>query len=143
MSQADLTRLESDRVQELTKTAEWVRAELSRSVGYDVEFDATGVQLLDEWIENVLKRSPVPERRLKLLWTVFLGEVFRRRHEGVWAIQKGEKDDLVVLFPTSSGGGYVVEVAEQVRRRIAQGFAASLALYYTEQGFSIVASKAG
>ena len=113
--------------------AELAREGLSRFAGYEVTaYDATAVQLMDEWIDRYLRQVPNPSRETRLLWISFLGEVFRRRCGGEWVIrERGEGGELAVLCPAENGNPQVVDVAGQVGRRISHGPSASLALSYT------------
>jgi len=116
----------------LAEMAERARAGLSRFVGYEVAYDPTALQLLDEWIDRHLRQFPNPSQGMRLLWVSFLGELFRRRHRGEWIIQGRDKGGvLAVLCPMESGGLYTVDVSGQVGRRIAHGMSASLAYFYT------------
>jgi hypothetical protein len=115
----------------MTEVAERARAALSRFAGYEVGYDATGLQFLDEWVDRHLRQNPHPSQETYLLWVSFLGEVFRRRHEGEWVMQEGgEKGELAVVCPKEDGSLYTVDVSGQVSRRIVQGIAASLSLFY-------------
>jgi len=121
-----------ERARYLTETAEQARAGLSRFVGYEVDYDVTALQLLDEWIDRHLRQFPNPSPGMRLLWVGFLGEMFRRRHRGEWIIQEREKGKgLAVLCPTESGGLYTVDVSGQIDRRIDHGISASLVYFYT------------
>jgi len=85
------------------------------------------MQLLDEWIDDYLEHSPDPPPQVRLLWTSLLGEMFRRRHDGWWALRERE---LVVVCPTEGGERRLVEVRNQVDRRIARGMSDSLSYFY-------------
>jgi hypothetical protein len=123
--------LAPEQIRYLAETAERARAALSRFVGYEVFYDATALQLLDEWIDRHLRQFPNPSQGMCLLWASFLGEMFRRHHGGEWVVQGGDKSGVAVLCPTEGGGVYTVDVSGQVSRRVAQGMSASLAYYYT------------
>lgn len=129
MMDASLKLLSPDRVRQLVELAEHARRQLERFAGQPVRYDALALQLLDEWIE----RTPSPPRPLRILWIAFLGEVFRRRHHGKWAVQKEDGGQLTVVCPNERGMLHPVDVAAQVGRRIAGGIAESLALYYVRQ----------
>ena len=134
MAEGDVEFLSPDRARYLVELAERARAALSRWAGQPVEYDATALQLLDEWIERVVRSTPNPSPAVQVLWTAFLGEVFRRRYQGEWVIQQDDGKSLGVLCPVEAGGLHVVEVARQVRRRIQNGFSDSLALFYVREG---------
>lgn len=107
--------------------AEQARRRLSCFSGQDVTFSVEMVQLLDEWIEDYLEAASDPPMHVPLLWTTLLGEMFRRRHEGWWALRNGK---LVVVCPTSGGDWRVVAVREQIDRRTASGMSESLTYFY-------------
>ncbi|MDY6877022.1 MAG: hypothetical protein SWK90_12575 [Chloroflexota bacterium] len=116
----------------LAEMAERARAGLSRFVGYEVDYNATALQLLDEWIDRHLRQLPNPSPGMCSLWIGFLGEMFRRHHRGEWVFQEQDKGKgLAVLCPTESGGLYTVDVSGQISRRIAHGISASLVYFYT------------
>jgi len=133
MPQDDVQFLSPEQARSLVEMAERARDELSRFAGYAVAYDATALQLLDEWVERVVQRTPQPQPALTVLWTAFLGEVFRRRYGGEWVVHEENGRALAVLCPAGRGGLHLVQVAEQVRRRIANGFADSLALFYAQE----------
>lgn len=123
--------LTPQRARHMAEIAERSRAALSRFVGYEVDYDATGLQLLDEWIDRRLRQHPNPSQETYLLWVSFLGEVFRRRHQGEWAMRRsGKKEELAVVCPLEDGRLYTVDVSRQVTRRIVHGMAASLVFFY-------------
>jgi hypothetical protein len=122
--------LTPERVRYMVEVAEETRTRLSRFAGYKVTYDFTALQILDEWIDRHLRRFPHPSQATRLLWVSFLGEMFRRRHEGEWVLR--ERDGgLAVLCPAEGGAPYMVDVSGQVGRRIARGMSASLAWFYT------------
>lgn len=123
--------LASEQIRHLVEMAEQARAGLSQHVGYEVAFDSTGLQLLDEWIDRHMRQFPALSQKMRLLWVSFLGEVFRRRHWGEWVLQERDKGgELAVFCPKESGGLYAVDVSGQVSQRIAHGMSASLVYFY-------------
>lgn len=123
--------LSPEQTRYLAEMAERARAGLSRFAGYEVAYDSTALQLLDEWIDRHLRQFPNPSRAMRLLWVSFLGEMFRRRHGGEWIVQgRDEGGGLAVLCPTESGGLYTVDVSGQVGHRIVQGMSAPLTYFY-------------
>ncbi len=124
-----VTFLSPDQARQLVEMAERARAELSRFAGHPVGYDATALQLLDEWVE----RTPAPSPALRVLWTAFLGEMFRRRLGGEWITHQEDGKRLAVLCPTETGGVRHVEVADQIGRRITNGVTDSLALFYARE----------
>jgi hypothetical protein len=125
----DLEFLAVEQVRDLTKIAEQARESLGDFAGQEVSYDANAIQLLDEWIDDHLEQTSTPSKKIRLLWSSFLGEVFRRLHEGWWAMRKGS-DKLILVCPTASGGQHTVDVAGQVDRRIESGMAESLTYFY-------------
>lgn len=121
--------LNPEQARQLVEMAERARVDLSQFAESPVGFDATALQLLDEWIDRV----PSPSQTMRVLWTAFLGEMFRRRHGGEWITYRGDGKRLAVLCPTEAGGVRHVEVAEQVGYRIANGMADSLSLFYLNE----------
>ncbi len=118
--------LSSKQSEELGQIAEQGRKGLSSFVGQTVAYDATAMQYLDEWIDRHLKQFSEPSQKMRLLWTSFLGEMFRRHHDGRWVMQGGK---LAIACPTSDGA-HIVEVGDQVDRRIEEGMAESLSYFY-------------
>jgi hypothetical protein len=119
--------LTREQIHQLTEMAEQARAALSRFAGYEVAYDQTALQLLDEWIDRHMRQFPRPTQTMRLLWVSFLGEMFRRHHEGEWVFQgQGRDGGLSVLCPIGGGGGHIVNVSEYVDRRIYEGISASL-----------------
>jgi hypothetical protein len=137
MPDSDVRFLSAEQARYLVEMAEQARARLSRFTGHQVAYDATALQLLDEWIEQALERIPRPPQELRVLWIAFLGETFRRRFEGQWVVHEGRKRSLAVLCPAADGGLRVVEVGRQVRHRIDAGFGGSLALFYVQEGIQL------
>ena len=56
----------------LVEMAEQAQEELSHIVGYEVVYDSTTMQLLDEWIDRHLRQSPDPSQKMRLLWRISL-----------------------------------------------------------------------
>jgi hypothetical protein len=119
--------LSRDQAKDLGALAEQARQGLIRFARRDVSYDVEAMQLLDEWIDDILEQWPDPPEGTRLLWTSILGEMFRRRHRGWWAMQDGR---LVVVCPTSLGQRHPVPVEEQVERRITFGISESLTYFY-------------
>ncbi len=123
---------------QLTELAERARLSLSRFAGVDVEYNAVGLQLLDEWIDRHLRQFPKPSKEIVTVWGAFLGETFRRRFNGEWAVNtSGGKPKLGVLCPKQDRGLVFVDVMDQMQRRIREGMSESLAFYYTIKGVEI------
>ncbi len=118
--------LSAEQARQLVEVAERARDEIARFAEQNVEYNAPALQLLDEWID----RTPNPGASLRVLWTAFLGEMFRRRHGGEWITYEDDGKKLAVLCPTDTGGVTRVEVAAQVTQRINNGMVDSLALFY-------------
>jgi hypothetical protein len=142
MMEQSVRFLTPEQIRSLAEMAEQARAALSRFVGYEAAYDPTALQLLDEWIDRHLRQFPNPSQGTRLLWVSFLGEMFRRRHGGEWAIQGSDKREiLTVLCPAKGGGVHTVDVSGDVGRRIAQGMSASLAYVYTITSIELSAKR--
>ena len=122
-----LTLLSRERVRDLAAMAGQATRDLSRFSGREVGFDVGILPLLDEWIDDHLEERPSPPPSVRLLWTSLLGEVFRQRHEGWWALQEGK---LVIVCRTEEGDWHLVRVREQVDRRVKAGMSQSLTYFY-------------
>ena len=136
--------LSAEQITTMAHMAEQARSGLSRYVGDEVGYDATGLQLLDEWIERHLRQFPIPSQRIRLLWVSFLGEVFRRSYGGEWArkSEQGQsKQSLIILCPLRGTKVYPIDVSEQVGKRIAQCISASLTYFYTMTSIEIRAQQ--
>jgi hypothetical protein len=131
----------SQQSKQLIDFAERARLSLERYSRSDVEFDAIGLQMLDEWIDRHLKQFPRPSSEIKMVWGAFLGETIRRRFNGQWAIHKsGKAAYLGVICPKPSAGLMYVDVIHQVDLRLKKGMSHSLAYYYTIKGVEINSS---
>jgi len=119
--------LSREQARDLAVIGERAREELGNLSGGEVAFDAESVQILDEWIDDYLEGVPDPGQEIRLLWAGFLGELFRRRHDGWWAFQDGS---LVMVCPKDGGDFLLVSPREQVDRRIIAGMAESLTYFY-------------
>jgi hypothetical protein len=118
--------------------AEQAKASLSRFSGYQVSYDSTALQLLDEWIDRHMRQFPNPSQKMRLLWASFLGEIFRRRHDGEWFLQQTQSGmrALIILCPVR-GEAHPVAVSRQINRRIAQGMTESLVLFYMQKSIEL------
>jgi len=127
MGEPSVTHLSQEQARDLASLAERARGELSRLSGREVSYSSSAVQLLDEWLDDYLERVADPPIPVRLLWTSFLGEVFRRRLDGWWALRDGK---LIIVCPAGEGGFRGVAVREQIDRRIALGMAESVSYFY-------------
>ncbi len=138
MSKQKVQFIPPQQSKQLTDFAERARISLERYSRSEVEFDAVGLQMLDEWIERHLDQFPNPSREIKMIWGAFLGETFRRRFKGQWAVNSsGKKGNLGILCPKSSTGLLYIDVINQMNRRLKNGMSQSLAYYYTIKGVEI------
>jgi hypothetical protein len=133
----DIEILAAERAERLVEMAEQARLRLSEFADHEVDYDATALQLLDEWVERVVQRTPQPDRGMRVLWIAFLGEVFRLQFEGEWALKEGNGKALVMLCPAAGGGFHAIEVAQQVQRRISGGFQNSLTLFHAQESIAL------
>jgi hypothetical protein len=124
--------------QQLIGLAERARVSLSRYAGIEVDYNAVGLQTLDEWIERHVRQFPNPSREIRTVWGAFLGETFRRRFDGQWGIDKSSRSPkLGVVCPKESEGLIFIDIMDQITRRVRDGMSESLAFYYTIQGVDI------
>jgi len=122
---------------QLTELAERAKVGLSRFAGLEVDYNAIGLQMLDEWIERHLKQFPEPSKEIVMVWSAFLGETFRRRFNGAWGVQNtGRKPRLGIVCPKEDGLIFT-DVMGQMQRRIKAGMNESIAFYYIIQGIEI------
>ncbi len=119
--------LSQEQARDVVALGEQARRDLSRFAGREVTFGVEAVQLLDERIADYLEAAPDPPLQVRILWASLLGEMFRRRHEGWWALRDGK---LVIVCPTDTGDWRVVAVREQIDRRITAGMSESLTYFY-------------
>jgi hypothetical protein len=126
-SEGSIRFLSREQARDLVALAERARRRLSQFAGHEASYDPEAVQLLDEWIHHTLQRRDEPPDGARLLWASLMGEMFRRRNEGWWALRDGK---LVIVCPTSGGGRRVVPVQAEVDRRIASGMSESLTYLY-------------
>ena len=138
MMQHPINFIPPQQSRQLTDLAERARVSLTRFAGIDVEYNAIGLQLLDEWIDRHLKQFPEPSKEIVMVWGAFLGETFRRRFNGEWGINTaGRKPHLGVICPKDDQGVLFTDVMHQMQRRIKNGMNESLAFYYTIKGVEI------
>ena len=123
---------------QLTQLADRARVSLSRYAGIDVDYNAVGLQTLDEWIDRHVKQFPTPSAEIQTVWGAFLGETFCRRFEGQWSINNsGRRPRLGVVCSKDGEGLVFIDVMDQVNRRVKNGMNDSLAFYYTIKGVEI------
>jgi len=138
MAQHPINFIPPQQSRQLTELAERARVSLTRFAGIEVEYNAIGLQLLDEWIDRHLKQFPEPSKEIVMVWGAFLGETFRRRFHGEWGINTaGRKAHLGVICPKDDEGVIFTDVMHQMQRRIKNGMNESLAFYYTIKGVEI------
>lgn len=138
MAKRSIQFIAPDRSRQLTELAERARLSLSRFAGVEVDYNAVGLQMLDEWIERHLRQFPNPSNEILLIWSTFLGETFRRRYNGEWGVNTLPRGpQLGIVCPRSASGLLFIDVMEQVQRRVRDGIAESLAFYYTLKGVEI------
>lgn len=138
MTQKPLQFIPAQQAHQLIELAERARLSLSRFANDEVEYNATGLQLLDEWIDRHLRQFPKPSRKILMAWGTFLGETFRRRFDGEWGLNRaGSATRLGIICPKGESGLYFVDVMDQMRRRIKMGMSESLAFYYAIKSVEI------
>lgn len=132
MAQNALQLIPSQQAQQLTELAERARLGLSRFADAEIEYNAVGLQMLDEWIDRHLKQFPRPSKEIVMAWGAFLGETFRRRLGGEWGLNHtAGKPHLGIVCPKGETGLLFIDVMDQMQRRIKEGMNESLAFYYT------------
>ncbi len=140
MSKTAVKLLPQAQAQQLAKLAEQARRSLSRYAGVEVEYNAVGMQMLDEWIDRQLKQMPNPSGQIVTVWAAFFGELFRCRFNGRWVIQKSSSGQSQLGVACPKGRTYFfINVMDQIQKRIKEGMQESLAFYYTITGMEIKA----
>ncbi|MGC9348293.1 MAG: hypothetical protein ACP5JG_09170 [Anaerolineae bacterium] len=138
MKKSSIQFISPRKSQQLTDLAEHARVSLSRYAGIAVDYNAVGLQTLDEWIDRHIRQFPNPSREIRTVWGAFLGETFRRRFEGQWGIDNSSRPiRLGVVCPKETEGLVFVGIMDQIARRIRAGMSESLAFYYTIEGVDI------
>jgi len=123
---------------QLTHLADRARLSLAQYAGIEVDYNAVGLQTLDEWIERHVQQFPKPSQEIRMVWGAFLGETFRRRFSGQWGIDASSRHPrLGIVCPRDGQGPIFVGVIDQISRRISRGMNESLAFYYTIKGVEI------
>jgi hypothetical protein len=105
---------------------------LGRLSSGPVEYGPISLQLLDEWIDRVARRGPLPSA-VRVLAIAFLGQTFLHKHGGYWAIQsRDQAQNLGVVCPVAGSEKAVrfIDIVDQVNRRLAHGIMESLAFFY-------------
>ena len=138
MTKRSIQFLPPQRSRELTELADRAKVSLSRYAGIDVDYNAIGLQTLDEWIERHLQQFPDPSAEIQIVWGAFLGEAFRHRHQGQWGIDStGRRGRLGIICAREGQAPLFVDVMDQIVRRIRDGMDESVAFYYTIRGVEI------
>jgi len=138
MTQSSLQFIPIQQARQLIELAERARLGLSRFANTEVDYNAIGLQLLDEWIDRHLRQFPKPSKKILMAWGTFLGETFRRRLNGEWGLNKAENTTrLGIICAKGESGLYFVDVMDQMQRRIRIGINESLAFYYTIKSVEI------
>jgi hypothetical protein len=116
----------------LQQAAAQTVALLQRFSGNDIDFGPIALQVLDEWIDRLQRKSPVsPATRALII--AYLGQTFRHRHGGHWAIgMRGQQQLLGVVCPIAGPEEQTqfINLVEPVNRRLAGGIQDSLTLFY-------------
>ncbi|MEJ5309498.1 MAG: hypothetical protein WHX52_06975 [Anaerolineae bacterium] len=138
MAQNTLQLLPSAQSRQLIEMAERARLGLSRFADADVEYNAVGLQMLDEWIDRHLRQFPRPSKEIVMAWGTFLGETFRRKFGGEWGLNHTEgKPHLGIICPKGEVDLLFIDVMDQMQRRMKEGMNESLAFYYTLKSVEI------
>jgi hypothetical protein len=105
---------------------------LQRFSGGQIEYGATSLQLLDEWIDRLERKGSLSAAERALV-IAFVGQTFLETHGGFWAKRPdGQGTDLGVVCPVTGPGDQVrfISVVDQVNQRLDRGINASLAYFY-------------
>ncbi len=138
MIQNALEFITPQQARQLSELAERARIGLSRFADVNVEYNAVGLQMLDEWIDRYLKQYPRPSKEIVAAWGTFLGETFRRRFGGEWGLATTAGRPRLGIIATKGGSELMfIDIMDQVQRRIKDGMNESLALYYTIKGIEV------
>lgn len=130
--------LPATKARQMKELAERAQLSLARFAETDVAYNAIGIQLLDEWIDRHLRQFPNPSPSVLTVWAAFLGEAFRQRFHGEWAIDNATgKPRLGILTPKSHHDFIFIDIMDQVERRVKVGIAESLSFYYATKGIEI------
>jgi hypothetical protein len=132
MSDAITQPLSPERSIYLRQSAFQALQVLEQFSGSAVEYGATALQLLDEWIDRIERRGPLSETE-RMLAIACLGQTFIHRHGGYWATRaQAQRQSLGVVCPVPGGGEEVrfINVVEQVNLRLSQGISSSLTFFY-------------
>ncbi len=112
---------------------------LERFSGGPVASGQEGIQLLDEWIDRMTRKAPLPaQARVQVI--AFLGQAFLGRHGGYWAMQiRDNKPTLGIVCPVVIPGQdeRFIDISDQVQRRLTHGMAESLAFFYLTTGMEL------
>jgi len=131
-SDAGIEPLSPERCLYLQRAAAQALQVLRRFGGEPIDFDPATLQLLDEWIDRMGRRGPLPAAA-RVLVIAFLGHTFLSRHGGYWAIRRqGLRQSLGVVCPVAGSldRGHFIDVVEQVSRRLLHGIRDSCTFYY-------------
>lgn len=138
MTQNPLQFLPLDQARQLIELAERARLGLSRFAETEVEYNAIGLQMLDEWIDRHLRQFPRPSKEIFMAWGTFLGETIRRRFGGEWGVNRsGGRPRLGIICLKGESGLIFIDVMDQLQRRVKTGMNESLAFYYTMKGIEL------
>jgi len=134
----DIQLLPSARSRQMRELAERAKTSLTRFASAEVAYNVIGIQLLDEWIDRHLRQFPKPSPNVLTVWGAFLGETFRQRFEGEWAVDKSQsRPRLGIVSPRGNHDFLFVDIMDQIERRVEAGISESLALYYTTKAVEI------
>lgn len=132
VSKATVEPLPPERSIYMQRAAAQAMQMLESFSGGPVEYGATALQLLDEWIDRMVRQGPLSHAaRVQVI--AFLGQTFLDRHGGYWATQmQDQQPGLGVVCPVAGAGDDTrfIDVADQVQRRLAHGISDSLSFFY-------------
>ena len=132
VSEATVQPLPPERSMYMQRAAAQAMQVLESFASGPVEYDATALQLLDEWIDRTLRQGPLSDAE-RVLVIAFLGQTFLDRHGGYWATRtQDQQSGLGVVCPVTGSQDETrfIDVADQVQRRLAHGISDSLTFFY-------------
>jgi hypothetical protein len=105
---------------------------LQRFSDAQVGYDPVSLQVLDEWIDRLASRGPLPTTARAMI-IAHLGQTFIQVHGGAWATRiRGDMQSLGVVCPVVGPGrrARFIDISAQVNERLTDGIRASLAFFY-------------
>jgi len=96
MAQHPINFIPPQQSRQLTELAERARVSLTRFAGIEVEYNAIGLQLLDEWIDRHLKQFPEPSKEIVMVWGLSSVKLFADASMANGALTRREEKPTLV-----------------------------------------------